>query len=259
MECLLPYQIEIAMGPNPSYISTPFEQVINNLEANFSSPPLSEIEASESLLSQPWTLKPFDVQLQEFNRIVLYTNTCNGYNMSELTRYRHLLNKSTTGILAAHLANCVERHIEVHSSCGAAITATQANFVAVLRPRFTSMTPDQIASFTVAQANAISVLFSGSPKAVLDTAHRLANDTDPSPPAKPSSRHSSPSAATHAGSTPVRQGRTNKSQTKQPSSTTAAKYCSYHNVSSHNSSDCAQILLLSPGLKKSFLSRPKPK
>jgi hypothetical protein len=34
--------------------------------------------------------------------------------MSQLTRYRHLLNKSTTGILAAHLANCVERPTKIH-------------------------------------------------------------------------------------------------------------------------------------------------
>jgi hypothetical protein len=210
-KCLLPHQIDIAKGAHNSITSAPLHDIINNLTAHYASPPLGEISSLEDNLSAAWTDANFDIQLSAFNNQATYYAICAGAPMTELAKYRHLKNKSTFGILASYLAHTVERYEETHSLGGAGATATQATFIAVLRPRFTNLTPTHIANSSQAFANVASINYTGTNKNVLKVAQALPTDvttTSTIIPHKANSRPTSPAADAHAGYTPVRQGQT---------------------------------------------------
>jgi len=257
ISCLWPAQHNIGKGLNNTIEATSFATIKTNLFAHYGSPPMGEIDKAEALLCTPFQPIPLDEQLCDFNNASLYYTVCTGTAMSPLQHFRFLYTKTQSGPMVAHLSSAVERHSEIHPTCGAASTATPANFIAVLRPRFNALTPELSANMS--SAHSATVTYSGPLHKVVKVAQSLPSDAAslPLPTTVASTRSTSPSPGAHPS---LRHSQTSKANPTRPAAkpSSTAKWCSLHNTEGHTTADCTEIAKLSPGLQRLYLSRPKP-
>ena len=102
---------DIAKGLNNTFMATPIEEILNNLDIFYHTAPPSVILSLEESQHQPWTTsESIQSQLSLFHKINTCYETLKGSALSPSEITAQLMSKSTSGPLAAALAFAIANY-----------------------------------------------------------------------------------------------------------------------------------------------------